>query len=941
MHPPLPPELRVRLLETPPPLRDAIRELGSLAPGGLWARVAVEDRVRGLQAFLEGHDGEPDRQGVAELRRWLARVQNFRPKTVERWAVDDVVARAARQSVRARVTFPFEPIALLVALHVQDRRPMLAHYLDLLGIPHEDGRLADLAPITGVDPDRARDAFLGTLHSFEPQEVVLYLLTLGFQSPQLCTGVREWLPALLHEAETGISEDAPGVSPGSPAAGDAGPGPDTPGSPPPQEGDDLEEEPAEEAEVVPTFTTLDQVIIRAVVAALQGVEGALDEERIDELVEEVLELNATRQRSHFHLGFVDGLREREYRPSLPAENEERRTWYLAGFLTGLARQRRWEAVLGLVDDEPMMERLRDSDARGLALPLVAEALLEAGRSGEIATWLPPEVLARTPPLARRLKERVTGLLREGRPADARGLLDLLDRSSAAARALGYVVPRPFLLELKRRRAHVHRQLGEHDEARRLLEELLKEDRSPDVQAMAYADLGLVAGGFRSLADIRVPPEADRRAALRDRLERGRTHFEASAREASPFAGHGHYPLGVLRVLAGAGGPDWSAAADHLERGLAAFEAAPDRYDPETLLPTARLYLGLALVLGLDPARVPRGIQLLKEVVEGGREVPEAHVEELVEALVLVREDGIRTDPLVEVLCRGASGRMLDLLARSPLAPNPAVVRALRERAADSSRPGARRAADHGTLVPLLLQAGRVDEARSSLDALEELAHLGSGAPDLLELLEEGEALDPAWEEDDVLACRVTLLEREGRMEEAARALVPAFHRVLSEDRPGAEDSAGEILARIRRTGALAPEETEPLRSRLEAVRTERGPDAADAPPAGTPRRPVRVLFIGGDERQEKTQEWLREELARRHPHIQVTFRHPGWGGNWGPALEDALRRAADHDAAVLMRFVRTEFGRALRKAIPIPWVFCWGPGRETMLRSIVNAGRVG
>lgn len=489
MHPPLPPELGVRLLETPAPLRDAIRELGSLVPGGLWARVPVEDRVRGLQAFLEGDDGEPDRQGVAELRQWLARVQNFRPKTVERWAVDDVLARAARQSVRARVTFPFDPIALLVALHVRDRRPMLAHYLDLLGIPHEDGQLADLAPRTGVDPDRARDAFLGTLHSFEPQQVVLYLLTLRFQTPQLCTGVMEWLPALLHEAVTGVLEDAPGATPGSPAAADAGPGPDTPGSPPPQEGDDLEEEPAEEAEVVPTFTTLDQVIIRAVVAALQGVEGALDEERIDELVEEVLELNATRQRSHFHLGFVDGLREREYRPSLPAENEERRTWYLAGFLTGLARRRRWEAVLELVDGEPMMERLRESDARGLALPLVAEALLEAGRSGEIPTWLPPEVLARTPPLARRLKERVTRLLREGRPADARGLLDLLDRSGAAARALGYVVPRSFLLELKRRRAHVHRQLGEHDEARRLLDELLTEDRSPDVQAMAPADLG--------------------------------------------------------------------------------------------------------------------------------------------------------------------------------------------------------------------------------------------------------------------------------------------------------------------------------------------------------------------------------------------------------------------------------------------------------------------
>lgn len=60
-------------LETPASLRDASRGLGSLAPGGLWVWVLMEDRVRGVHVFLEGDDGEPGRQGVAALRRWLAR----------------------------------------------------------------------------------------------------------------------------------------------------------------------------------------------------------------------------------------------------------------------------------------------------------------------------------------------------------------------------------------------------------------------------------------------------------------------------------------------------------------------------------------------------------------------------------------------------------------------------------------------------------------------------------------------------------------------------------------------------------------------------------------------------------------------------------------------------------------------------------------------------
>lgn len=52
-----------------------------------------------------------------------------------------------------------------------------------------------------------------------------------------------------------------------------------------------------------------------------------------------------------------------------------------------------------------------------------------------------------------------------------------------------------------------------------------------------------------------------------------------------------------------------------------------------------------------------------------------------------------------------------------------------------------------------------------------------------------------------------------------------------------------------------------------------------------PARPVRVLFVGGNENQWKLVPSVRTQLKERAPHVEVQFIFLGWSGNWPPHLD--------------------------------------------------------
>ena len=80
----------------------------------------------------------------------------------------------------ARSVRPTETLAgsMLLALHLEKRRDMLAAFLDALGVPHVNGLIADdhdLKPPTRVALQKAAKALSG---GFPADQVELYLATL-------------------------------------------------------------------------------------------------------------------------------------------------------------------------------------------------------------------------------------------------------------------------------------------------------------------------------------------------------------------------------------------------------------------------------------------------------------------------------------------------------------------------------------------------------------------------------------------------------------------------------------------------------------------------------------------------------------------------------------------------------------------------------------------
>jgi hypothetical protein len=142
----------------------------------LWKHLTAEERLAAATAFFA--DTPPELAGSAIGA--LAQARHMRPQA----------ARALGAEVQARILStvhdPGEPLAqgLLVALHLGQRRSLLAAFLDALGLPHEDGVLKeeDDAVAPRVEEEQARAA-VAALASFPPAQVETYLNTLWLQDP--------------------------------------------------------------------------------------------------------------------------------------------------------------------------------------------------------------------------------------------------------------------------------------------------------------------------------------------------------------------------------------------------------------------------------------------------------------------------------------------------------------------------------------------------------------------------------------------------------------------------------------------------------------------------------------------------------------------------------------------------------------------------------------
>ena len=142
----------------------------------LWKHLPPGDRMAAATAFFGG----PPPELAATALSVVAQARHMRPQAARALAPD------AQGRILATVLDPGESLAqgLLVALHLAHRRPLLAAFLDALGLPHEDGILKEEADtLPPVDEPTARAA-VSSLGAFPDPQVEVYLNTLWLQDPE-------------------------------------------------------------------------------------------------------------------------------------------------------------------------------------------------------------------------------------------------------------------------------------------------------------------------------------------------------------------------------------------------------------------------------------------------------------------------------------------------------------------------------------------------------------------------------------------------------------------------------------------------------------------------------------------------------------------------------------------------------------------------------------
>ena len=161
----------------------------TMTPSRLWKRMTAPQRLAAAHALWRDPESKDDQAQAAAL---IAQQLKFRAKTVNGLAAE----RKARYF--AGVPGLPEPLAarMLVVYHLAEQRPMMAAFLDALGIAHDNGLIHEEA--VTPDPGKIPAAAAAIAKDYPAHDVAIYLSTLLFQDPTAWAPLRD-VPELAKE----------------------------------------------------------------------------------------------------------------------------------------------------------------------------------------------------------------------------------------------------------------------------------------------------------------------------------------------------------------------------------------------------------------------------------------------------------------------------------------------------------------------------------------------------------------------------------------------------------------------------------------------------------------------------------------------------------------------------------------------------------------------
>src|SRR5580765_4429027 len=154
-----------------------MQDLSEFRPSRLWKQMSPEQRLTAAQLFWS--DEQSTEQQIEAVGA-LASHMKFRPKSViglplEKKAKYLATLPAVSDTVAARA---------LVNYHLERQRPMMAAFLDALGIAHENGLISE-ENVTKPDAARLKAGASELSSKYPKEDVSLYFSTLVSQDPEM------------------------------------------------------------------------------------------------------------------------------------------------------------------------------------------------------------------------------------------------------------------------------------------------------------------------------------------------------------------------------------------------------------------------------------------------------------------------------------------------------------------------------------------------------------------------------------------------------------------------------------------------------------------------------------------------------------------------------------------------------------------------------------
>ena len=156
-------------------------------PLRIWRSLDKDRKLKAATAFWKSESVKEEDRAVAVAE--IAKAVRFRPQSI---LIAPAAKRAAWLAGLGAMSNHLAS-ALLFAYHLETQVPILSRFLDLLGVPHENGR------ITGETkaPERKtlEEAVETILREFDSRDVTLYLETLVSQDDEAWGALVEILDA--------------------------------------------------------------------------------------------------------------------------------------------------------------------------------------------------------------------------------------------------------------------------------------------------------------------------------------------------------------------------------------------------------------------------------------------------------------------------------------------------------------------------------------------------------------------------------------------------------------------------------------------------------------------------------------------------------------------------------------------------------------------------